>query len=87
MLKIAGSFFEFDFSRFSNPLIITGLILIVIGVLVLIFRAKLAYEITKRIKGGNDEMMVKVCFGVIAFALVLVVTGSLMAIFAIPASI
>ncbi len=84
MLSIAGSFFEFDASRFANPIVIVGMVLIVLGVFVMIFRAKLAYEMTKRMKGGNDEKMVKVCYGVIVFALTLVVIGSLMAILALP---
>ena len=84
MLEILGSFFEFDASRFSNPVVIIGLVLIVIGVVIMIARAKIAFEITKRLKGGNDEVMVKVAYCVIGVALALVLAGSLMAILALP---
>ena len=87
MLTTLGGFFEFDISRFANPLVITGMVLIVIGVLVMIFRAKIAYEITKKLKGANDDKLSKVCYIVLGVALTLVVIGSLMAIIALPAKI
>ncbi len=87
MLGLISGFFEFDASRLANPLVIVGIIFIVIGIVLMIARAKLAFEITKRLKGGNDEVMSKVAYGIIGLALVLVIAGSLMAILALPPSI
>lgn len=77
---ILCGFFEWNIERFKNPFVISGLIVLLLGVLLLIFSNKIAYHITLKMKDANDQKLANmgIIFKVIAF--VVVVIGALLAV-------
>lgn len=80
MINILSAFFEWNIQRLANPWVITGLVLMAIGAIVLIFRAKIAYHITLKLKEPNDEKLEKTQLYIMVACLVLVLVGALVAV-------
>ena len=83
LLGVFENFFDFDFTRLLKPLVISGIIVMILGVILLVFKDKLAYEITRRMKGGSDEKMAKVAMVIMLVCLVIVIAGALLAVFGV----
>lgn len=77
---IISAFFEWSWDRFKNPFVISGLVVMAIGLLLLIFSNKIAYHVTLKIKDADDKKLANVglIFKVVAFVITFV--GALLAV-------
>ena len=75
-----SAIFEWSFDRFQNPFVISGLVVMVIGIIFLIFSNKIAYHVTLKLKDADDKKLAEVglIFKGIAFAITLI--GALLAV-------
>ncbi len=75
-----SAIFEWSFDRFKNPFVISGLVVMVIGIIFLIFSNKIAYHVTLKLKDADDKKLAEVglIFKGIAFAITLI--GALLAV-------
>lgn len=80
MINLLSAFFEWNIERFKNPFVISGLLVLVLGVLLLVFSNKIAYHITLKMKDANDQKLANVGIAVKVVALFVVVIGALLAV-------
>lgn len=79
-MNLICAFFEWSIERLKNPWVIAGLVILLLGVLLLVFSNKIAYEITLRLKNSDDKKLANVGLAVKFTALVVVVIGALLAV-------
>ncbi len=77
---LLGEFFEWNIKRFTNPFVISGLVVIFLGVLLLVFSNKLAYKITLKLKDSDDKKLANVGIVIKVIAFVVVLIGALLAV-------
>ncbi len=77
---LISTFFEWNWQRFKNPYVISGLVVMLLGIIILIFSNKIAYHITLKIKDADDKKLANVGLIVKSVAFVVAVIGALLAV-------
>ena len=75
-----SAIFEWSFDRFKNPFVISGIVVMFIGIILLIFSNKIAYHVTLKMKDADDKKLANVglIFKGVAFGVTLI--GALLAV-------
>ena len=71
---------EWNWQRFKSPYVISGLVVMLLGVIILIFSNKIAYHITLKIKDADDKKLANVGLIVKSVAFLVAVIGALLAV-------
>lgn len=79
-VNLIATFFEWNWQRFKSPYVISGIVIMLLGVLLLIFSNKIAYHITLKIKDADDKKLANVGLMVKSVAFVVAVIGALLAV-------
>lgn len=77
---IISAFFEWSWDRFKNPFVISGLVVMALGLLLLIFSNKIAYHVTLKIKDADDKKLANVGLIFKVVALVITFIGAFLAV-------
>ncbi|HRF36232.1 MAG TPA: hypothetical protein PLZ09_02940 [Clostridia bacterium] len=77
---LISAFFEWNWQRFKSPYVISGLVVMLLGIIILIFSNKIAYHITLKIKDADDKKLANVGLIVKSVAFVVAVIGALLAV-------
>lgn len=80
LLIAISAFFEWSWDRFKNPFVISGLVVMALGILLLIFSNKIAYHITLKLKEADDKKLANVGLAVKICAFVVTLIGALLAV-------
>lgn len=77
---LLSEIFVWSIDRFKNPYVISGIVVMVIGIILVIFSNKIAYKITLKMKDADDKKLanVGIVVKVVAFAVTLI--GALLAV-------
>lgn len=75
-----SAFFEWGWERFKNPFVISGIVVMLLGVVLLIFSNKIAYHITLKLKDADDKKLANVGLTFKIIALVIAFVGALLAV-------
>ena len=75
-----SAIFEWSWDRFKNPFVISGIVVMFIGIILLIFSNKIAYHVTLKLKDADDKKLANVglIFKGVAFGVTLI--GALLAV-------
>ena len=57
---LLSEIFVWSIDRFKNPYVISGIIVMVIGIILVIFSNKIAYKITLKMKDADDKKLANV---------------------------
>lgn len=77
---LIAEFFAWGWDRFKNPYVISGLVVMVLGIVLLATSNKLAYHITLHLKDADDKKLANVGLGVKVAALIVTIIGALLAV-------
>lgn len=77
---LLSSIFVWSFDRFKNPYVISGLVVMVIGIILIIFSNKIAYKITLKMKDTDDKKLANVGISVKVVAFAVTLIGALIAV-------
>ncbi len=77
---LLSEIFVWSIDRFKNPYVISGIIVMVIGIILVIFSNKIAYKITLKMKDADDKKLANMglIFKGVAFGVTLI--GALLAV-------
>jgi len=75
-----SAIFEWSWASFKNPFVISGIVVMFIGIILLIFSNKIAYHVTLKMKDADDKKLANVglIFKGVAFGVTLI--GALLAV-------
>ena len=75
-----SAIFEWSLDRFKNPYVISGIVVMALGILLVLFSNKIAYHITLKIKDSDDKRLANVGIICKVVAFVVTVIGALLAV-------
>lgn len=77
---LVSAFFEWNWDRFKNPFVISGLVVMAVGILFLSFSNKIAYKVTLKLKNADDKKLANVALIIKVVALAVTFVGALLAV-------
>lgn len=78
--SLLNSVFSWNWERFKNPYVISGIIVMAIGLILLIFSNKIAYQITLKMKDADDKKLANVGITCKVVSFVVTIIGALLAV-------
>lgn len=75
-----ASIVSWNWERFKSPYVISGIIVMLLGLILLIFSNKIAYQITLKVKDADDKKLANMGIIIKVVSFVITIIGALLAV-------
>lgn len=79
-VSLLAAFFEWNWSRLKNPFVISGIVVMLLGVILVIFSNKIAYSIALKLKESDDKKLANIGLIVKGMAFIVTFVGAFLAV-------